>query len=174
MNDEKSHYIVVTGVVVKDGKYLIAKRSEREKAFPGLWTVPGGKLKKSDYVSRPKDTGDAWYNVLENVLEREVKEETDLNIKNIRYLLSLAYERSDGIPTTVISLYADYDSGEIKLADELTDYKWVSIEELKNYQLISGIREEIEMVDQAIKKGEASNWQGRYNVSGEQSLRDKI
>ena len=174
MNDEKSHYIVVTGVVIKDGKYLIAKRSEKEKAFPGLWTVPGGKLKKSDYVSRPKDTGDAWYNVLENVLEREVKEETDLSIKNIRYLLSLAYERSDGIPTTVISLYADYDSGEIKLADELTDYKWVSIEELKNYQLISGIREEIEMVDQVIKKGEASNWQGRYNVSGEQSLRDKI
>lgn len=174
MDDEKSHYIAVTGIIVKDGKYLITKRSEKEKAFPGFWTVPGGKLRKSDYISKPKDTGDAWYNVLEDVLEREVKEETGLNIKNIRYLLSLVYERSDSIPTTVISLYADYDSGEIKLAEELIDYKWVSLEDLKNYQLISGIKEEIEMVDKAVKKGEMPNWQGKYNIPGEESLRDKI
>ena len=31
-------------IIVKDGKYLIAKRADYEKAFPGLWTVPGGKL----------------------------------------------------------------------------------------------------------------------------------
>jgi len=80
--------------------------------------------------------------------------------------------RSDNIPTTVISLYADYDSGDIKLADELIDYKWVSVEDLNKYQLISGIREEIEMVDKALKQGSFVSWQGRYNISGERSLRD--
>lgn len=172
MEDQKLHYVVVTGIIVKDGKYLITKRSEREKNFPSFWTVPGGRLEQGDYINNPKDTGDAWYNILERVLEREVKEETGLNIKNPRYLLSLAFMRSDSIPVTVNSFYCDYDSGEIQLSDELTDYKWVSIEELKDYQLISGIREEIEMVDGVIK-GEASSWQGKYSVSNEQSLRDK-
>lgn len=32
-------YLSVTAIVVKDGKYLIARRSEKEKNFPGLWTV---------------------------------------------------------------------------------------------------------------------------------------
>jgi 8-oxo-dGTP diphosphatase len=174
MNDEKSHYIAVTGIVRRNDKYLIVKRSLKEKAFPGFWTVPGGKLTKKDYIQKPKDTGDAWYNVLENVLEREVKEETGLQINNIGYLLSLVYMRSDNIPTTVISLYADYDSGDISLAQELDDYKWVSVEELKNYQLISGIREEIEMVDKNIKTKEKNIWRGKYNNPEEKSLRDGI
>lgn len=167
--NNKTHYVAVTGIVVKDGKYLIAKRSDKEKAFPGYWTVPGGRLEQEDYINKPKDTGDAWYNVLENVLAREIKEEMGINIKNTNYLLSLVFMRPDNIPVNVISMYCDYDSGDIKLSDELVDYKWVSVDELKDYQLISGIREEIEMADNAFK-GKNSNWQGKYNVSGEESL----
>ena len=127
MDDEKLHHVAVTGIIVKDGKYLITKRSEKEKNFPGFWTVPGGRLEQSDYINNPKDTGDAWYNVLERVLEREVKEETGINVKNSRYLLSLAFMRSDNISVTVNSYYCDYDSGEVQLSDELSDYKWVSV-----------------------------------------------
>lgn len=36
-----AHYVVVTGILVKDGKFLITKRADWEKAFPGKWTVPG-------------------------------------------------------------------------------------------------------------------------------------
>jgi len=172
MNDEKLHYVAVTGIVVKDGKYLITKRSDKEKAFPGFWTVPGGRLERGDYINNPKDTGDAWYNVLEKVLEREIKEETGIKIKNPRYLLSLAFVRPDNIPVTVNSFYCDYDSGEVGLSDELADYKWVSINELGKYPLISGIREEIQMADQAIRKGEQVGWQGKYNTGFEKSKID--
>jgi 8-oxo-dGTP diphosphatase len=170
--DDKLHYVAVTGIIVKDGKYLITKRSDKEKNFPGFWTVPGGRLEQEDYINEPKDTGDAWYNILEKVLAREIKEETGINIKNPSYLLSLAFVRPDNIPVTVNSFYCDYDSGEMNLSDEIADYKWVSIKELKDYKLISGIREEIEMVDRAIKKGSHQNWQGKYNISGEQSMRE--
>ena len=44
----KAHYIVVTGILVKAGKYLIVKRAGWEKAFPEKWTVPGGKLEVLD------------------------------------------------------------------------------------------------------------------------------
>lgn len=40
----KAHDVVVTGIIVNNGKFLIAKRSPTEKAFPNQWTVPGEKL----------------------------------------------------------------------------------------------------------------------------------
>ena len=172
MTDEKNHYIVVTGIIIKKGKYLITKRSLKEAAFPGLWTVPGGKLRRSDYADLPKDTADHWYNVLERLLEREIEEEAGVKIKNIRYLLSLAYLRSDGIPTVILSFYCDYNGGEVKLSDELIDCTWVTIEELEKYKLVPGLREEIELVDKTLKEGKQDVWQGKYDSNSDNSLRD--
>ena len=33
MKDEKLHYVVVTGIIIKNGKFLITKRSPKEKAL---------------------------------------------------------------------------------------------------------------------------------------------
>ena len=162
MDENKAHYVVVTGIVVKDEKYLIAKRSEQEKAFPSLWTVPGGKLEIKDYISRSKDTDVHWYNILEVLLRREIKEETGLEIKNIGYVTSLVYLREDKIPTLIISLYADYDSGEIKLCPALTEYAWVSLEEARNYQLIEGIYEELAMLDKHLKGERMEEWKNEH------------
>lgn len=155
---DKAHYIVVTGIIVRDGKYFIAKRSAEEKAFPNLWTVPGGKLEMQDYTSRPKDTNEHWYNVLEDVLRREIKEETGLEVKDINYVTSLVYIREDGIPTLIVSLSCAYASGEVKLCPVLTDYAWVSLDEAKEYELIEGIYEELEILDQKISGAGPQVW----------------
>ncbi|MFH1602032.1 MAG: hypothetical protein ABIB61_03700 [Candidatus Shapirobacteria bacterium] len=63
------------------------------------WTVPGGKLEISDYIDLPKETEFYWYNVLEKVLKREVKEEVGIEIKNIEYVTSLATIHDDGNPS---------------------------------------------------------------------------
>ena len=157
-DEDKAHYIVVTGIIVKDGKFLIAKRSPNEKAFPSQWTVPGGKLETKDYLHRPKDTSAHWYNVFEHLLRREVKEEVGLDIKDIKYLTSLTFVRGDGIPTIVISLYADHHDGEVSLSDELVDHAWVTLEEAKNYDLIEGIYEELEMLDKLLKGEKVGEW----------------
>ena len=154
----KTHYVVVTGILVKDGKYLITKRADWEKAFPGMWTVPGGKLEVLDYALKQKDTGSHWYNVLENLLKREIKEEVDLEIKNIGYVTSLVYIRPDEIPCLIISLFAEPEEGEIKLCNALTEYKWVDINEAKNYDLIEGIYEELVILDNFLKKGSNMKW----------------
>jgi len=156
---KKAHYIVATCIVVKDGKFLIAKRSEEEERWPGRWTVPGGKLEKDEYMKRPHDTKEGqWYNVFEDLVRREVKEEVGLDIKNIKYLTSLAFKREDGVPTIIVSLYADNDEGAITLSDELTDYRWITIEEAENYDLIDGIYEELEMLDRVLKGEEIREW----------------
>ena len=142
------HEIVITAIIVKDGKYLITRRSSNKKRFPGMWTVPGGKLEISDYLNLPKDTTDYWYNVLEKVLRREVKEEVGLDIANIAYVTSLATVHSDGNPSLVISCLADYQSGEVTLkSDETDEFNWVNLEEAKTYQLIDGIYDELVMAE---------------------------
>ncbi len=155
----QAHYITSTVILVKDGKFLIAKRADYEKAFPGKWTVPGGKLEVLDYALREKDTSSHWYNVLEDLSKREVMEEVGLEIKNLNYVTSLVYIRSDNIPSLIISLWAEPVGEDVKLCHALTEYKWVSLEEAKNYELIEGIYEELEILDKKLKTGKMGEWE---------------
>lgn len=148
------HYVVVTGILVNsEGKYLITKRADFEKAFPNKWTVPGGKLEVLDYVLREKDTSSHWYNVLEELLKKECMEEVGLEIEDIGYVTSMVYTRSDKFPCLIISLYATPRTEEVKLCDALTEYAWVDLKEAKEYDLIEGLYEEIEILDKHLKKG---------------------
>lgn len=150
---------MITAIVVKDGKFLIIKRSPDKKRFPNRWTVPGGRLETSDYTNEPKDTDEYWYNVLEKTLAREVHEETNLEIGNVRYVTSLATIHHDGAPSLVISCLADYKNGQIKLQpEECVEHAWVNIEEAKNYDLIDGIYDELVMAD-SVRQGKPIEWQ---------------
>jgi 8-oxo-dGTP pyrophosphatase MutT (NUDIX family) len=146
---EKAHYIAVTGIVRNGSKYLICKRSEQEKIFPGKWCVPGGRVMQSDFVDTPKDTKDHWFNIFEKILQKEIYEETNIRIKNIDYVSNLALIRPNGFTTIIVSLQAEYDSGEVimKQQDELVDFAWVTLSEAKEYDLIENIYEQIEKVE---------------------------
>jgi 8-oxo-dGTP diphosphatase len=166
MENQYLHEVAITAIIVKDNKYLIVRRSLNKKRFPGMWTVPGGKMETSDYLQLPKDTEFYWYNVLERTLRRETKEEVGIDIDNIEYVTSLATVHSDGSPSLVISCVADYVSEEIKLqAEENDQFAWVNLEEAKNYQLLDGIYDELVMVENkrkglpAGRQGKKSEWQ---------------
>lgn len=157
-NNQYLHEVVITAIVVKDGKYLITRRSMNKKRFPGKWTVPGGHLETSDYLQLPKDTEHYWYNVLERTLRREVKEEVGIDVENIEYVTSLATVHADGSPSLVISCMADYAGGEIVLQPEESDqFAWVNLEEAKQYDLIDGIYDELVMTERK-RKGEKIEW----------------
>jgi len=158
MENQYLHEVAITAIIIKDGKYLITRRSPDKKRFPGKWTVPGGKMETNDYLALPKDTEFYWYNVLERTLKREVKEEVGLEVTNVEYLTSLATVHDDGAPSLVISCIADHISGEVKLQEGETDaFEWVSTEESKNYDLLDGIYEEFVMIDK-LKKGVREEW----------------
>ncbi len=158
MENQYLHEVAITAIIIKDGKYLITRRSPNKKRFPGKWTVPGGKMETNDYLALPKDTEFYWYNVLERTLKREVKEEVGLEIGNIEYITSLATVHEDGAPSLVISCAADYISGDVKLQEGETDAcEWVTLEEAKNYELLDGIYEEFELAEKK-RKGEKTEW----------------
>lgn len=152
------HEVVMTAIVAKDNTYLITRRAPTKKRFPGMWTVPGGKLETNDYISLPKDTEYYWYNVLEQVLRREVKEEVGIKIDNIEYVTSLATVHTDGTPSLVISCMADYISGDVKLQkDEADQFAWVTLEKARDYILIDGIYDELVMAEKK-RIGSKTEW----------------
>lgn len=156
IKDKELHRIASTAIIYKkEGggvKYLITRRSLEKKAFPGKWTVPGGGLEVDDYINTPKTTGDHWYFALGKSLRREIKEEVNLEVGEMTYLLDLAFIRPDGVPVIILSFYCPYESGEVKLDSDSIDYKWVTYDEAKSYDFVEGLLGEIEMVDKKIRQ----------------------
>jgi len=157
IKDRELHRITSTAIIYKDGKYLIVKRSPHKKAFPNKWTVPGGGLEVDDYINIPKTTQDLWYFAIEKSLRREIKEECNLEVGRIKYLLDIVFIRPDGIPAIILSFYCPYKSGEVALDEDNVEYAWVGYEQAKNYDLIEGLLEEIEMVDRMLKGEDENN-----------------
>lgn len=148
--DPRLHFVVATAIIHKDGKFLIAKRAPHEKAYPNKWTVPGGKLVLTEYQNVPKTTGDAWYNISDWLVKKEVMEEVSVEIDKPKYLCDLTFVRPDGYPVITLSYYANWTNGEVKLCKDLVDHAWVSLEEAKNYDLIERIWDEIKQVDELL------------------------
>ena len=148
---DKLFYFVANVVVFResDQRCLILKRDMREKVHPGKFAVPGGKLEWINLdINKPtRINGDVldFENAIEDLLRREVFEEAGIEIENnLTYINSVAFVRPDGIPVVLVKFAAKYKSGEIKLENGgFTDFVWVNQEEVKNYDCIQGVHEEI-------------------------------
>lgn len=141
------YFVVATAIIIKEGKYLIARRSLDEEKFPGMWTVPGGTIEEKDHTE--ENSHGLMYEVIEEALRREVKEEVGLDIGELKYLTSIVYKKKKGF-VMCLSFYAEHKSGEVVLDDELIDHAWISLSEMKKYDLITGIDEELELVEREI------------------------
>ena len=154
------HRIAVTGIIWKKDengtiRYLITKRSPTKKAWPGKWTVPGGGLETTDYMDTEATYANSespqWYNAVERTLRREIKEEVNVEVEDIGYLLDLAFIRPDGIPAIVLSFYCKYVSGDVTLDEDAVEFAWITREEIPSYDLIQGIDHELSLVDDKLK-----------------------
>ena len=148
---EKLFYFVANVVVYReeDGKCLILKRHGREKVHPGKYAVPGGKLEWKDFdlLNPTRLNGEVldFENSVEDLLKREVLEEAGIEIQDgLVYLNSVAFVRPDEIPVVLIKFAAKYKQGTVVLEeDAFSDYAWVDEDEVKNYDCILGIQEEV-------------------------------
>jgi NADH pyrophosphatase NudC (nudix superfamily) len=63
-------------------------------------------------------------NKIEDLLKREAKEESNIDIKNeLVYINSVAFVRPDEIPVVLLKFAAKYKSGEVELEKgSFTDY----------------------------------------------------
>lgn len=138
---DKLHIVAPVAVIRNQaGKYLVLKRHENEIAYPGMYTFPGGKIEGNDTI--------------EETLGKEVLEEAGLKLKPGKILLKdKSFLRPDKQTAKSLSYLCEIDgSEEVKIGHDFTDYKWVSVEELKNLPHV-GIEEELMKADAIYKLG---------------------
>lgn len=156
---DKLFYFVANVLVYRnDGKFLLLKRSMREKVHPGKFCTIGGKLEWNDLnITKPtRMNGDVFdfEDAVEKLLVKEVKEEAGVKIdtQNLKYINSVAFVRPDGIPVILVKFAARYKNGEVKIDEnDFSDYIWVSSDEVKNHNCVLGIDKEIEIASHLIK-----------------------
>ena len=92
----------IRGIIVRDGKIAMQCSSDGEYKIPG-----GGMEAGETYVE---------------ALAREVKEETNIDVQNVRYVGSQAWPFPDQL---MLAFTADYKAGQIKIQEsELTKAAW--------------------------------------------------
>lgn len=106
----------------KDGKYLLVKRSsEKYKGVNGNWDIVGGRI-------------DPGSKLIDN-LRREVREETQLEMTSEPILICA----QDIIPNDErhivrLSYVGDTDGEPILDTTENVEYKWLTIDEIKDQE----------------------------------------
>ncbi len=99
-------------------EYLILKRNENERLYPGIWQAVTGTIEENENSIR--------------TAQREVKEETNLNfaeIYAIPFVTSFYDFMYDAIQMApVFGMIAEIND-EVIISEEHTDFKWANFDE---------------------------------------------
>lgn len=118
--DNKIFQVAVKAIVLdQKGNILILKKSVEENsedAVNNLYDIPGGRLNYGEG--------------LEIALEREIMEETGLQIADVQILHSDSVIRPDKIQLIIISYKCICLKNECRLSKEHTEFFWLSLEEI--------------------------------------------
>ena len=106
--------LAVGGIVIRDGRLLMVRRAQEPAR--GLWSVPGGKVERSEYLS--------------DALRREVREETGLEI-DVGELAGLFEVIGDDDHYVVMDFLATYSGeDEPRPGDDVDRVRWVPLEDI--------------------------------------------
>ena len=134
-------------------RFLALKRRPDLKVYPGLWTVPAGGMDRDDYALLPQTSPDGWENPLEIAMRREIKEEAGVEVGALEPLGHFTFIRPDNIPVFGMRFAAPYLSGEVTIdPEDSTEFAWVSVEEVGNYDFLGRIAEEIREFSEKLKQ----------------------
>lgn len=117
MNNIRFH-ITVKAIVIYNHKILILKKVKPSTDGLGYWELPGGGL---EYGETPHEA-----------LVRELKEETDLDIRIIKPVYTFTAIRSD-YQTVGIGFLTIPTNDKVTLSNEHTEYKFVTRDELQDF-----------------------------------------
>ena len=111
--------VAAGAIVFKTSHVLLVRRGNAPAR--GQWAIPGGSVKLGE--------------TLQQAAEREVREETGLNVRAHEPVYTFDVVERDAAGRirfhyVIIDLLADYVSGDIQPADDALEARWVSAAEL--------------------------------------------
>lgn len=113
------NFKIITSIVIQDekGRFLLGKRSMDEDVFPGLWSIPGGKV----------EHGPVQHDVLEKNVQKEVEEEMGVEVNVDSYVQS----HSDGKGKIYIIFKGHITKGTPQALEDTEKVDWFTFEEVK-------------------------------------------
>lgn len=125
------------GILFTDGASILLLKRAKEGASADhgeTWGIPGGKTEQGE---SPIDTA-----------VRETKEEAG-NVEGTRFA---QFDERDGRHVFTVFLYKVRNPFEIKLSNEHTESKWISLQELRNFPLHPKFEEHLPYYLKAIQR----------------------
>lgn len=120
----------VVNAIIRDGEKVLVVKRKNEKIHPDKWLFPGGIVEEGESK--------------EETLKREIKEEVGLNIeKVIKKISEYEYSRENNEKTIGESYLVETKNKKVLPNEEISEFKWVTIEEFENLDYIEGMEEEI-------------------------------
>ena len=115
----------------KDGKFLALRRpaDSAPRPRPNCWDLVGGRVETDDIEKWKSRSGKGDKNdILVNALKREIKEEANLDVKNIRAIHSASgFSETKGVFIVAIGYVCDaLNENGLKLSSEHIEYRWVA------------------------------------------------
>ncbi|MEK6890108.1 MAG: NUDIX domain-containing protein [Nanoarchaeota archaeon] len=128
---EKYQKIVVTGLLKREGKVLILKRSSKEDFLPNYWELPSGKVEFGETV--------------EQALKREFKEETnlDIEVKSPYKIFSYLSDNKNRHTIEIIFHVSCKDIKKLIISEDHQEYIWISKDDIKKYKISKEISQSI-------------------------------
>ena len=110
------HYYVVVGIIFKDDQFIISKRL-KGKLLGNLWELPGGKIKENETQTE--------------CLHREIKEELDIKIYNVKKIGFINHQYSH-MKLTITLFTCEYKTGLAKALSS-QEIKWIKYNQKKDF-----------------------------------------
>jgi len=121
---------IVTSFIKNNNKILILKRSEKVRTMKGLWSGVSGIIENNE---KPRDR--AVIEIFEEVGIEKGKISLIKTIEKIK-ISSPQYENHEW---EVFSFLFKTNETKIKLNWENSEFKWIELDELKNYETVPSL-----------------------------------
>lgn len=125
---------------------LLVRRKDNVQACPGMWAFPGGFI---DTKAKRNELWEAGLESPENAAKREVKEETNLDLKNVIVLPVGIYEGNNRDPRDNVTSWSkshaffyeldaqtfEENKDKIKGLDDVDSAEWIPVSEVLKMDL---------------------------------------
>jgi|TARA_B110000467_G_C18038389_1_gene324536 8-oxo-dGTP pyrophosphatase MutT (NUDIX family) len=121
---------IITAFIKNNKKILILKRSSKVRTMKGLWSAVSGIIENNE---NPLDR--AKIEIFEEIGMKKEK----LNLVKKMEKIKISSPQYENHQWEVFSFLFETEETEVKLNWENSEFKWIHVDELKNYETVPSL-----------------------------------